>query len=99
MLTTNDADILILNDRAQPPKAEPGDGAGPAAPQFGAVGKITPCLRGSHGESLPAAHAGCYLVSSSFAAASCLMPNNGLVASTIVSANFRWEVSSCSVKS
>src|SRR5208283_746618 len=49
--------------------------------------------------SLPAASARCYLVSSSFAAASCLLPNSGLVASAIFSANFRWEVSSCSVKS
>ena len=44
---------------------------------------------GSHGESLPAAHAGCYLVSPSLPAGACLMPNSGLAASAILSANFR----------
>ena len=47
---------------------------------------------------LAAAHAGCYLVSPSLAGPS-LAPSTGLVASITFSANFRWEVSSCSAKS
>ena len=50
-------------------------------------------------EFLRAAYAGCYLVSPSLPAGACLAPSSGLVASTIFSANFRWEASSCSVKS
>ena len=49
---------------------------------------------------IPARRAcGCYLVSSFVAAGPSLARSSGLVASSTFSANFRWEASSCSVKS
>ena len=41
----------------------------------------------------------CYSVSSSSAAVPSVPPCSGLVASTMLTANFRWELSRCSAKS
>ena len=46
-----------------------------------------------------AAHAGCYLVAPFLAALPFPAPSSGFMASSRLSANFRWEMSSCSVKS
>jgi hypothetical protein len=46
-----------------------------------------------------AAHAECYLVAPFLAAVPFTAPSSGLVASSQLSVNFRWEMSSCSAKS
>jgi hypothetical protein len=46
-----------------------------------------------------AAHAGCYLVGPFLAARPFPAPSSGFMASSRLSANFRWEMSSCSAKS
>ncbi len=50
-------------------------------------------------QSRPDADAGCYPLSPSLAAGPSSAPSSGLVASITFSANFRWEVSSCSARS
>ena len=46
-----------------------------------------------------AAPAGCYLVAPFLAAVPFPAPSSGFMASSRLSANFRWEMSSCSAKS
>ena len=61
-------------------------------------GRLTRKCAASPG--IPARRAcGCYLVSSFVAAGPSLARSSGLVTSSTFSANFRWEASSCSVKS
>lgn len=69
----------------------------PAPGRGKAVGLTCECAAGR--DPGLAAHAGCYLGSLFLAAAPSLAPSSGLVASSTLSANFRWETSSCSAKS
>ena len=56
-------------------------------------------VRGGPGIPGLAAPAGCYLVAPFLAAVPFPAPSSGFMASSRLSANFRWEMSSCSVKS